>query len=151
MLKMMIFHCYSKVHGVLTFLFLHKDPVLSPSGSVGHQPFFQRGQGEGERWSSGWRGRAEEAWGRGGGWRVRLTPKSCRPGRSLPLFPDAVAGGVSVSAPHLPNLWLPLLLYQHLPAQHVAGERWDVKGHTRTAHATCWHESIVVVKGFQIH
>lgn len=53
-----IFNCGSKVRGVLTFLLLHKDPVLSPSGSAGHQPFLQRGQGQrqGEGWSSGRRG-----------------------------------------------------------------------------------------------
>lgn len=109
--------------GVLTFLFLHKDPVLSPSGSAGYQPILQRGQGEGEGWSSGRGRRGDEARGRRGGRCVRLAPEGGGPGGGVPLLPDAVAGGVSVSAPHLSNLRLPLLLHQHLPAQHFAGER----------------------------
>lgn len=104
----------------VSLLSVHKDSVLTPSSSAGLQPILQRRE---EGWSSECRGRGQRRRGRRGGRHVRLTTQSCRTGRSVPLFSDAVTGGVSVSAAHRPNLWLPLLLHQHLPAQYSAGER----------------------------
>lgn len=109
----------------VSILSVHKDPVLTTSSIAGHQPILQWGQREREGWSWGCRGRRKKRRGRRGGWCVCLTAQGCRAGGGVSLLPHAVAGGVSVPASHLPNLRLPLLLHQHLPAQHFAGERWE--------------------------
>lgn len=99
------------------------DLVLTPASPPRHQPLLQRGQGKGRR--SGCRGRGKERRGRGR--RVHLASQSGKAGGSLPLLSGAVTGGLSVPATHLPDLWLPFLLHQHLPAQHPARERWDIE------------------------
>lgn len=103
------------------------DPVLAAASPPGHQPLLQRGQGQGEGRRSGCRGRGEAGRGGGRGRRVHLAGQSGSAGGSLQVLPGAVAGGLSVPAAHLPDLRLSLLLHQHLPAQHPAGERWEVE------------------------